>query len=276
MFRSLWISLFFVLLAACSLSAQDNYEIQVYGSDLVPPKATMVELHSNFTFEGSKERINGALPTNHALHETLEITHGFGDWFETGFYVFTSARNGAGWDWVGDHIRPRVAIPERWRWPVGLSLSTEVGYQRPIYSEDTWTIELRPILDKKLGRWYVSFNPTFDRSLQGLNANAGWDFSPNVKFSYDFTPKVTGGLEYYGSLGPVTNFDPIPEQQQQIVPAIDLNLSPKWEVNFGVGVGVTHGTDHLLVKSIIGYRFDSFPWPWHKNTAGSRKTGPVD
>ncbi|MGH9528291.1 MAG: hypothetical protein ACRD2S_00050, partial [Terriglobales bacterium] len=29
--------------------AQDNYEIQVYGSDLVPAGNTMVELHSNFT-----------------------------------------------------------------------------------------------------------------------------------------------------------------------------------------------------------------------------------
>jgi hypothetical protein len=274
LFRSLGLSLSFTFFAVCGLFAQDNYEIQVYGSDLVPPKATMVELHSNFTFQGSKASVNGVLPTNHALHETLEITHGFSDWFETGFYVFTSAKNGYGWDWVGDHIRPRVAIPEKWRWPVGLSLSTEVGYQRPIYSEDTWTIELRPIIDKKFGRWYVSFNPTFDRSLQGLNANTGWDFSPNAKISYAFTPKVTGGLEYYGSLGPVTNFDPIPDQQQQIVPAIDLNLSPKWEVNLGVGVGVTRGTDHLLVKSIIGYRFDTFPWPWHKNATGSRYTTP--
>lgn len=33
--------------------AQDNYEIQVYGSDTVAPKTTMLELHSNFTAEGS-------------------------------------------------------------------------------------------------------------------------------------------------------------------------------------------------------------------------------
>jgi hypothetical protein len=262
------------LLCVSSLSAQDNYEIQVYGSDLVSPHATMLELHSNFTFQGSKEIVNGVLPTNHALHETVEITHGFSDWFETGFYVFTSAKNGYGLDWVGDHIRPRVAIPEKWKWPVGLSLSAEVGYQRPTYSEDKWTVELRPIIDKKTGRWYWAFNPTFDKSLQGLNAGKGWDFSPNVKIAYDFTPKVTGGLEYYGSLGPVTNIDPISDQQQQILPAIDLNLSPKWEINFGVGVGVTRGTDHLLVKSIIGYRFDRIPWQRGKNTAGSRKTGP--
>jgi hypothetical protein len=40
------------------------------------------------------------------------------------------------------------------------------------------------------------------------------------------------------------------------VPAFDLSVSPKWEINFGVGVGVTAGTDHMLVKAIIGRRFD--------------------
>ena len=33
---------------------QDNYEIQVYGSDTVAPQTTMLELHSNFTADGSK------------------------------------------------------------------------------------------------------------------------------------------------------------------------------------------------------------------------------
>ena len=51
--------------------------------------------------------------TNHQLHETIEITHGFTDWFETGFYIFTSAHNGQGVDWVGDHIRPRFRIPPK-------------------------------------------------------------------------------------------------------------------------------------------------------------------
>jgi hypothetical protein len=46
------------------------------------------------------------------------------------------------------------------------------------------------------------------------------------------------------------------DQQHQIFPAINLNLSPKWEINFGVGVGITAGADHLIAKSIVGYRFD--------------------
>ena len=235
--------------------AQDNYEIQVYGYDTVEPHRTMVELHSNFTFQGSKTMENGLLPTNHQLHETIEITHGFTDWFETGFYIFTSAQNGQGWDWVGDHIRPRVRIPKKWKWPVGLSLSNEIGYQRRRYSTDTWTWEIRPIVDKKLGKWYWAFNPTIDKSFHGPEAKRGYEFSPNVKFSYDILKKVAAGVEYYGAYGPITGFDPLREQQQQILPAVDIDFGKNWEFNFGVGVGVTQATDHLLVKAILGYRF---------------------
>jgi hypothetical protein len=138
---------------------------------------------------------------------------------------------------------------------VGVSLSNEVGYQRRQFSVDTWTWEIRPIIDRKQGRWYFSFNPTLDRAIHGENEDKGFEFSPNFKFSYDVTPKISAGLEYYGALGPITGFDPLSDQQQQIVPAVDLNLSPKWEVNFGVGVGATKSTDHLLLKLILGYRF---------------------
>lgn len=235
---------------------QDNYEIQVYAYDTVEPRHTMVELHSNFTIDGSKTVQDGVLPTNHQEHETIEITHGINDWFEVGFYIFTSERSGQGVQWVGDHIRPRVRIPPKWKWPVGLSLSNEIGYQRRKFSTDTWTWEMRPIIDKQIGPWYLSFNPTFDRSLHGLSVSQGFVFSPNVKVSYDFTKKITGGFEYYGSVGPATEFLPLSQQMHQIFPAIDLNLSPKWEVNFGLGVGVTAATDHLIAKMILGYRFD--------------------
>jgi len=249
----LWIAFFLIALGAAR--AQGNYEVQVYGSDLVPPHATMVELHSNFTVQGSKNIVLGMLPTEHQEHETVEITHGFNEWFETGFYLFTNHQADGSWMWVGTHIRPRVAIPERYHLPVGLSISNEIGYQRPNISADTWTWEIRPIIDKKLGRWYSSFNPTFDRTFHGPDTRKGLEFSPNFKISYDLTPKIAGELEYYGELGPVTGFDPLREQGQQILPAIDLNLSPKFEFNFGVGVGVTGSTDHLLVKMILGYRF---------------------
>ena len=131
----------------------------------------------------------------------------------------------------------------------------EFGYQRARFSPDTWTLEIRPIIDKQIGRWYFAFNPAMDRSFHGPSVNQGLTFSPNVKVSYDFTKKITGGVEYYASYGSFTDFYSLHNQQQQFFPAIDLNVSPKWEINFGVGVGPTASTDHLIVKGIIGRRF---------------------
>jgi hypothetical protein len=250
-----WLSLTLFLLAAVPARPQGNYEVQVYGSELVPKGSTMVELHSNVTVRGTKQVIGGVLPTEHAVHETLEVTHGFSEWFETGFYQFTSHQPGLGWFWVGTHIRPRFSVPARYRLPVGLSLSNEIGYQRPNFSPDTWTWEMRPIIDKQMGRWYASFNPTLDRSFHGPSAGRGVGFSPNFRVSYDLSRRVAAGLEYYGSVGPVFTWDPLREQEQMILPAIDLNLGPRWEFNFGVGLGVTQSTDRLLVKMILGYRF---------------------
>ena len=235
--------------------AQGNYEIQVYGSDTVPPGDTMVELHSNFTFKGSETTTDGTLPTYHEEHETVEITQGWTKWFETGFYIFTSVGPGQGYKWVGDHIRPRVRAPDSWKWPVGVSISMEIGYQSPQFSRDTWTWEIRPIVDKQIGRWYLAVNPALERSWHGPSVPHGVEFSPAVKVSYQTTKRLQAGIEYYGSVGPITGFDPFHEQQQQFVPAIDYDFGPNWEFNFGAGLGVTGATDHLLVKVILGRRF---------------------
>lgn len=254
----------FCALAVTAASAQGSYEIQVYGAETVAPKSTMVELHSNFTISGTKPvpgsryGADGTFPTNHAEHETLEITQGWGSWAEVGFYVFTSTDPREGFQWVGDHIRPRVRAPESWHLPVGLSLSNEFGYQRARFSPDTWTWEFRPIVDKQVGRWYLAFNPAFDRSWHGPGIRQGVTFSPNVKAGYDFTRKVNVGVEYYGSYGDLAGFDALRDQQQQFFVVTDLNLAPEWEVNFGVGLGATSATDHLLVKGIVGRRFS---WP---------------
>jgi hypothetical protein len=216
----------------------------------------MVELHSNYTVSGQTKTIDGVYPTNHQEHETLELTQGINNWAEVGFYVFTSEQDGHGVQWVGDHIRPRIRAPDSWHLPVGLSLSTEVGYQRAVYSPDTWTWEIRPIVDKTLERWYFAFNPALERTWHGPDVKQGLGFSPAVKVSYDFTRQISGGLEYYADYGRIGSFDSLHGQQQQIFAVTDLNVSPKWEINIGVGMGSTAATDHLIVKGILGRRFD--------------------
>ena len=236
-------------------SARDDYEIQVYAAETVAAGRTMVELHSNFTPQGERDQVNGVLPSHHALHETVEITQGFTSWFETGFYVFTSVQPYNGWRWAGDHIRPRVRIPEEWHWPLGLSLSTEIGYLGRSFSEDTWSWELRPIIDKEWGRWYFALNPALEKSLSGLNSSAGFAFAPSAKVGFKVSELINVGVEYYASVGDLLHFDKWNAQQHQIFPVVDLDLGADWEFNFGVGFGLTKSTDELVVKMILGHRF---------------------
>ena len=154
--------------------------------DTVEPGHTMVELAQQF--DRSKARnpddgifpptINYMKPRNHAwLHRLVRNRL---------LYFYFSA-NGQGIDWVGDHIRPRVRIPQKWKWPVGLSLSTEVGYQRRRLLADTWTWEMRPIVDKQTGQLVLFVQSDVRQLHSTARGIQGLVFSPNVKVSYDFT-----------------------------------------------------------------------------------------
>jgi hypothetical protein len=232
--------------------AQDNYEIQVYASPTQTKGSTMFELHSNFTFNGEKNIVDKVLPSYHSLHETLEITHGVGENFEIGFYLFTNYTSAYGYKFVGSHIRPRVRVPEKWHWPVGVSLSTEFGFQKSEFSTDTWNIEIRPIIDKQFDNFYISFNPTFGVGLKGSNDHTP-SFEPNLKTSYSFN-KVALGLEYYGSVGQLDQVPKISQQNHALFAVADLSFDPRWEINVGPGWGLTKATDGFVFKLLVGRR----------------------
>lgn len=254
MIRSLLFTALLTTAFSC-LKAQENYEIQVYGSGTMAKGRTMLELHSNFTFNGSKTISGGELPTNHVFHETIEITHGWTPWFETGFYIFNTIGSDGRTAYVGSHIRPRVAAPDSWKWPVGVSLSMEFGFQKAAYDANTASLEIRPIIDKKWGKTYISFNPTVEKSFAGPDVNQGLIFSPNLKVSYDVSKLVALGVEYYGSTGPFFHYYAAKDQQHQLFVATDLSFDPNWEFNAGFGYGLTQSTDKAIFKLILGRRF---------------------
>lgn len=249
----------FLLFLIRNVFAQENYEIQVYASPTMTKGITMIEVHSNFTFAGEKNIVEGVNPTYHSLHETLEITQGITENIEVGFYLFTNYTDRYGYKIIGTHIRPRVSAPEKWNWPVGVSLSTEFGYQRRQYSTDTWNLEIRPIIDKQWGKFYLAFNPTFGISIKSDSNNHTPTFEPNLKASYTLN-KIALGVEYYGDVGLINDIPKLSQQSHAIFIVADLYVNPKWEINLGPGLGLTKNTDGFIFKLIVGRRIS-----WRKN-----------
>jgi len=235
------------------IHAQENYEIQVYASPTMTKRSTIFELHSNYTFNGEKNIIDNVQPSYHSMHETIEITHGISKNFELGFYLFTNYTASYGYKIVGSHIRPRISVPTEWKWPVGVSLSAEFGYQRKEYSSETWNIEIRPIVDKQWGNFYLALNPTFGISLHGINNDHSPAFEPNIKTSYTIN-KVALGFEYYGDMGYINSIPELSKQGHAMFIVADLYLDPKWELNIGPGWGLTNATDGFVFKLLVGRR----------------------
>jgi len=255
----LWMHSTFVsclLLASLDTEAQGAYEIQVYASPTMPKGATIFELHSNYTIKGNKMVVDGVYPTHKALNETIEITTGVVKNYEMGFYFFTSAPDSGHYSVVGVNFRHRVQVPDSWGWPVGVSLSAEVGYQKRAFNASPWNGEIRPIVDKQIKNLYVSLNPTLELNFQN-NDDKGEavEFAPNFKAYYLVTKLVGVGFETYSNFGPVFNWSSSHLQEHQIFATVDLFWSPLWEFNAGVGWGLNDNTDPLVAKLILGRRF---------------------
>ena len=135
----------------------------------------MVELHSNFTLQGQLYQIRRRLSNESSSYTRRSKSQPA---LATGQrWASTSSpapQSGHGVQWVGDHIRPRVRVPDSWDWPVGVSLSTEIGYQRAVYSPDTWTWRFGRSWTSQSAAGTSRVNPALERTLHGPGVAQGW------------------------------------------------------------------------------------------------------
>src|SRR5689334_8745678 len=112
---------FIIFILPITVFSQAESEIQVYASPITNKGETFFELHSNYTFNGIKKMPDPSIARY--INESVEITHGFGSNFEMGVYFFTAFIPHKGYQYLGSHIRPRITVPEKCKWPFGASLS---------------------------------------------------------------------------------------------------------------------------------------------------------
>ena len=248
-------SLLLALAAAPRLLGQDSFEIQVYEYETVAPGRWELETHLNYTVRGSTEPAGTVAPSERQLHTTLELTRGMTEHLEVAGYLLLSSRPGTALDVAGVHGRARVRAPREWNWPVDVGLSCEVGWSAAAYEEDSWGIEVRPIFEKKAGRWQFDFNPVLSHALKGPGTGDGWQLEPSFRVAYAATPYFTAALEYYAALGPVGHWLPASEQVHALFPAADLQLSKEVVLNVGAGWKLTEAGNGFVVKARVGVEF---------------------
>jgi hypothetical protein len=123
-----------------------------------------------------------------------------------------------------------------------------LGYATPLFSQTRLNMEIRPIIGWRKGDWELIVNPIVDF---GFGNNGDTEFAPAARLARKLSEDLSIGLEYYSALGPIGNFLPLAEQQHNIYGVVDFKVG-QFEVNFGVGYGLTGGSDRWMTKLIIG------------------------
>lgn len=237
--------------------AQDPFEIHVYEYETLKPGQFTLEQHLNYWAIGSKESDGTLAPTNDQLHMTYELTGAITDQISLGFMQLNAVLPGQGFEYAGWRVLPHFYAPPSWGLPVELGLVVEFSFARPQFIADTAHVEVRPILQRRVGDFDLILNPVFARGLRGTEVGEGWTFEPAARVAYsdEDTQRFRPYLEWYSEIGSLPDFSPAARQVHQIFPGVDIKLAKHLVWSVAPGIGLTPREPRLVFKSHLEFEF---------------------
>jgi hypothetical protein len=237
------------LLAIPAAASAQTDEIQVYDGGLAPVGTFNLTLHSNFVAKGvNTPAFPGAVVADKSFNDVPEWALGVTDWFEAGLYLPLYSRdNSAGWGIDGMKLRALFAVPhaDDRRFFYGVNFEFSINANR--WDEKRFTSEVRPIIGWHLKPVDVIINPIVDTSYDGLK---NLEVVPAVRVAYNLPKDWAVAVEEYADFGPLHAFLPASEQAHQLFGVVDHTWKD-WDIEAGIGVGVTDGSDRLTFKLIL-------------------------
>lgn len=238
------------LLASPSAAIAQTDEIQVYDASIAEIGTFNLTWHNNFTPEGLKSpAFLGGLIPNHSFNGVTEWAYGVTDWFEAGLYLpLYSIAEDRGPAINGGKIRLLFVSPHAANRKFFYGANFEFSLNAKHWEPRRYTSEIRPIIGWHLHPVDIIVNPILDNSYAG--GFKSLDFAPETRIAYNWSPKWATALEEYADIGPLRQFYSISEQSQEIWGVVDYH-GKFLDIESGVGIGVTAGSDKVTLKLIL-------------------------
>src|SRR6202035_2980945 len=150
-------------------------------------------------------------------------------------------------------------------------INFEFSNTTPKFSQTRFGLEIRPIVGVRNADYEFIVNPIVDI---GFGQYGQADFAPAARIARKLGPDLFVGLEYYADFGEIGNFARLADQQHTLFAVTDFKLGV-FDVDLGVGYGLTSASDRFVIKTIVGY---AFPVPGSNPGATERAgtSGPVN
>ena len=227
-------------------------EIQVYNGEIAEVGQFTIQQHFNYAFSGRKEPdFPGGLVPNHALNATPEFAWGITNWFELGLYIPWAIDGEGRFLSNAAKIRTLFVTPDADKKNFFYGLNFEYDYTTPPFSQTRWAMEIRPIIGWRNPQWEFIVNPIFDL---GFGRFGDIDFVPAARLARKIGEDLSVAVEYYSDLGRPGAFPSFEQQQHQVFAVVDFKVGVI-DVDFGIGYGLTEGSDRWMAKTILTYAF---------------------
>jgi len=238
-----------LLLLGCAGASAQTDEIQVYDAEIAAPGVFNLMVHNNFTPEGLKTpRFPGGLVPNQTLNGVPEWAYGVTDWFEQGLYLpLYSVANGQGPVFDGFKLRELFVVPHAAERTFFYGVNFEFSYNARHWDQNRSTSEIRPIIGWHFGQFDFIVNPILDNSWLGFNR---LDFAPTARVAYNISKTWAVAAEVYSDYGEIKQFLPFEQQSQQLSGVVDYK-SEDFNIEAGIGFGLTPASDRLVVKLMV-------------------------
>jgi hypothetical protein len=227
-------------------------EIQLYNAEIADVGQFTIQHHFNYAFSGRKEPdFPGGLIPHHALNATPEFAWGITEWFELGLYIPWAIDAEGRFLSNGVKLRTLFATPNADKKSFFYGLNFEYDYTTPRFSQTRFAMEIRPIIGWRNPQWEFIVNPIVDL---GFGSRGDIDFVPAARLARKINEELSLGVEYYTDLGRPGSFFPFEQQAHQLFAVIDFKVGVV-DVDFGIGYGLTEGSDRWVAKTILTYAF---------------------
>jgi hypothetical protein len=250
-------ALLVALFAAPGLVFAQTDEIQVYDGGLAPVGTFNLTVHSNFTPKGlTTPAFPGAVVADKSFNGVPEWALGVTPWFEAGLYLPLYSRDKAsGFGLDGFKLRALFAVPHAEDRTFFYGANFEFSINAHRWDTRRFTSEIRPIIGWHLKPWDIIVNPIVDTAYDGVK---NLEFVPATRVAYNFPSGWAAAVEEYADFGPIRGFIPLGDQAHQLYGVVDRTWKG-WNIEGGVGVGLTGASDRLTLKLILARDLNKRP-----------------
>jgi hypothetical protein len=171
---------------------------------------------------------------------------------EAGLYLLSTTTPGNPTNYDGEKLRLKYIFPHDETQGSFWGANLEIGKTSLRVSQAAWNAELKGIYGYRSGRWTFAANPNLDWTLNAPSSPVSLDVDTKVAYKTNAGYQV--GFESYNELGPLRNLGHLNQQSQTLYAVVDTQLG-KFDLNAGIGHGLTTVSDRWLIKFIVGMHF---------------------